>query len=209
MTSRAPSKLVVHHRSSGVAMGTLEGFFVMRCYGETTPEDIYATLKCHEAIIAVRPLGSISIVAVDPTATFPSEATRRAAVEVTRKTRPQTLGHVVIVLGDGFWASAIRGVLMTLTALSPTDTAHPRKVVRREEEGVDWVIEVLGESPQKYRSALLTALSQLRPAVMSSPPSNSPPPGSKAPAPTSRTPGTVSKAPPASKVPPSSKRRSG
>ena len=28
MTSRAPSKLVVHHRSSGVAMGTLDGFFV-------------------------------------------------------------------------------------------------------------------------------------------------------------------------------------
>ena len=161
MTSRAPSKLVVHHRSSGVAMGTLEGFFVMRCYGETTPEDIYATLKCHEAIIAVRPLGSISIVAVDPTATFPSEATRRAAVEVTRKTRPQTLGHVVIVLGDGFWASAFRGVLTTMTSLN--QSTYPKTVVRYEEEGVDWAIETLVESKSKYRAVLLAGLDELKP----------------------------------------------
>src|SRR5687768_1591392 len=102
---RPIGRLVVHHRSRGVAMGTLDGFFVMRMFGEASPEDIYATLECHEIILVTRPRGSVSLVAVDPTASFPCDATRRAAVEVTKKTAPQTLGHVVIVLGDGFWAS--------------------------------------------------------------------------------------------------------
>ena len=167
--SRVTGKLVVHHRSPGAAMGTLDAFFVMRCFGAVSPEDVQATLKCSEVLKVYRPEGSASIVAVDPTATFPSEETRRMALRVSRQTSDQTVALAMVVLGDGFWASAIRSVLMTLTSLSPTDTAHPRKVVRHEEEGVDWVIEVFGESPQKYRSALLTALSQLRPAVMSSP----------------------------------------
>jgi len=161
LMSRAIGQLIVHHRSPGVAMGILDGFFVMRCFGATLPEDIYATLRCHDAIIAVRPLGSVSIVALDPTSSFPSEATRRAALEVTRKTRPETLGHVVIVLGDGFWASAFRGVLTTLSSLN--QSTYPKTVVRHEEAGVDWAIQTLGESPQKYRSALLAGLAVLKP----------------------------------------------
>jgi hypothetical protein len=186
--SRAIGKLVVQHRSQGVAMGTLDAFFVMRCFGAVLPDDINATVKCSEVISAYRPEGAISVVAIDPTSTFPSEETRRAALDVTRLTSSRTAAHVVIVLGDGFWASAIRGVLTTLNSLSQTN--HPRKVVRYEEEGVDWAIEALGDSAQKYRSVLLSALGQLKPAVTSPPP--------------------TSKSPPAtSKAPPSSKRQTG
>lgn len=173
--SRATGKLVVHHRSQGVAMGTLDAFFVMRCFGETSPEDIYATLKCHEAIMLIRPGGSVSIIAVDPTSSFPSEATRRAALEVTRKTKPQSLGQVVIVLGDGFWASAFRGILTTLTSLN--QTTYPKTVVRYEEEGVDWAIERLGESLPRYRSALLAGLVQLKAGNTAPPPSSTLRPG--------------------------------
>ena len=209
--SRATGKLVVHHCSQGVAMGTLDAFFVMRCFGAVSPEDIQATLKCSEILRASHPDGGASIVAIDPTFTFPSEETRRAALQVSRQTSEQKMALTLIILGDGFWASAIRGVVTTLTSLSPTTSEHPRKVVRHEEEGVDWVIEAIGESPEKYRSPLLAALAQLKPAVTAPPPSSkSPPPGSKAPAPISRSPGAASKAPaPISKVPPSSKRRSG
>jgi len=187
---RAAGKLVVQHRSEGVAMGTLDAFFVMRCFGEVSPDDIRATLKCHEVLQAYRPEGSVSVVAVDPSSSFPSEDTRRAALEVTRFTNATTVAVAVIVLGDGFWASAIRGVLTTLGFLGqPT---HPRKIVRYEEEGVDWAIESIAESPERYRSALLAALAQLRPAA-TSPPA----------APTSKAPPTTSK------IPPSSKRRTG
>ena len=187
--SRAAGKLVVQHRSGGVAMGTVDAFFVMRCFGAVSPDDIRATLKCYEVLQAYRPEGSVSIVAVDPSSSFPSEATRRAALEVTRVTNAKTVAVSVIVLGDGFWASAIRGVLTTLGSLSqPT---HPRKTFRYEEEGVNWAIECIAESPQRYRPALLSALTQLKSAVTSPPPSSS-------------------KAPPAtSKVPPSSKRQAG
>ena len=46
MSARPVGKLVVHRRSPGVAMGTLDGFLLMRVFGETSPEDIYASLEC-------------------------------------------------------------------------------------------------------------------------------------------------------------------
>jgi hypothetical protein len=156
-------KLVVHHRSQGAAIASLDGFFLMRCFGDLTAADVRATLMAHDAIIGVRPAGSGSIVAVDPTTSFPSEEMRRAALEVTRQTNAQTRCHVLIVLGDGFWASAVRGIMMTISSL--TAATHPRRVVRYEEEGVDWVIGTLGESPSKYRQLLLTSLAELRPGA--------------------------------------------
>jgi hypothetical protein len=68
---------------------------------------------------------------------------------------------VLIVLGEGLWASAIRGVMTTITSLS--GASHPRRVVRYEEEGIDWVLETMGESAPKYRQTLLDALAQLKP----------------------------------------------
>jgi hypothetical protein len=201
--SGATGKLVLHHRSAGAAMGTLDAFFVMRCFGAVSPQDIQATLKCAEVLRAYRPQGSASIVVVDPTSTFPSEETRRVAHKISRETNAQTLGLAVVIQGDGFWASAIRGVVMTLTALSPTNAAHPRKVFRHEEDGVHWIIETIGESSPKYRSVLLAALTQLKSTA------TSPPPSSNLPPPTSTAPRAASKVPPPSKVPPSSKRKVG
>lgn len=150
----------MHYRSQAAAIGSLDGFFLMRCFGDITPDDVRATLLGHEAVIAFRPQGSGSIIAVDATTTFPSEATRRASLEVARKTSHQTLGQVLIVLGEGFWASAIRGVMTTISSL--TAATHPRKVVRHEEEGVDWVLELMGESAPRYRQILLDALAELK-----------------------------------------------
>lgn len=195
--SRAPGKFVLQHRSSGAAMGTLDAFFVMRCFGAVSPEDIRATMKCAEVTTACRPEGVVSIVVVDPTSTFPSDETRHAALQVSRDTGSVTAGLAIVILGDGFWASAIRGVVMTLTSLSPTISAS-RKVMRHEREGVDWAIELIGEPPARYRAALLAALDELKPTATAPPP------------PSSKMPPAMSRAPRApSKVPPSSKRRAG
>jgi hypothetical protein len=152
--------LVVHHRSAGVAIGSLDGFFLMRCFGDISPDDIRATLLGHQAVLAYRPEGGCSIVAVDPTTTFPSEETRRTAIDLTRKTANQTLADALVILGDGFWASAMRGVMTTIWSLNSSN--HPRKVVRQEAEAVDWVIETVQESAPKYRQLILSALVQLR-----------------------------------------------
>ena len=160
-------KLVVHHRSQGAAIATLDGFFLMRCFGDLTTADVRATMLGHHAIIGVRPEGSGSIVAIDPTTSFPTEETRRVALEVTRQANPQTRCHVLVVLGDGFWASAVRGIMMTISSL--TAVTHPRRVVRYEEEGVDWVIETVGESPSKYRQLLLRSLAYLKPGATERP----------------------------------------
>ncbi len=191
--SHAPGKFVVQHRSQGAAMGTLDAFFVMRCFGAVSPDDIRATLKCSAVTSGYRPEGVSSLVVVDPTSAFPSELTRHAALQASRETISIAAGLTVVILGDGFWASAIRGVVTTLTSLSAT-SATRRKVARYEEEGVDFAIEVLGESPLKYRAALLAALNVLKPVATAEPASA--PSTSTAPVATS-------------KVPPSSKRQAG
>ena len=176
-------------------MGTLDGFFLMRVFGAIMPEDIQATVKCADILNAARPQGSASIVAIDSTSSFPSEEARRVAVNVSRETSGQTLALAMVILGDGFWASAIRGVVTTINSL--TKSPHPRKVMRYEHEAVEWVIQVLGESPQQYEEALLSALDQLKSAETAPHPPSTVPPSSP------KTPGV------ASKVPPSSKRRAG
>jgi hypothetical protein len=193
--SRAAGKLVMHRLSSGAAIATLDAFFLMRCYGDVSPDDLNSSLDCVEPLIAYRPQGSVSIIVIDPTATFPSEATRRAALEVTRKTSTTTSAMIMVVLGDGFWASAIRGMLMTIGSLS--QTTYARKILRYEAEAVDAAIETIGESSSKYRAPLLSSLAQLKSMAVSPPPASSnTPPASKSP-------------PLSSKAPPSSKRRAG
>ncbi len=176
--SRPAGRLVVHRRSQAAAIGTLDAIFLMRYFGDVTPDDMRATLLGHEALLAYRPEGGGVIITVDPTASFPSESTRRAALEIARQTTPKTVAQALVVLGDGFWASAMRGVMMTIWSVNSVN--YPRKVVRQESEGVDWVIETLGESSPKYRQALLAALSQLRAGATLPPtvPSPSSPPSS-------------------------------
>jgi hypothetical protein len=193
--SRAAGKLVMHRRSSGAAIASLDAFFLMRCYGDVSPDDINASLETVEPVLAYRPQGGVSIIVIDPTASFPSEATRRAALEVTRKTSATTSAMIMVVMGDGFWASAIRGMLMTIGSLS--QTTYTRKILRYEEEAVDTAIDCIGESSTKYRALLLSSLAQLKSMVASPPPASSnKPPSSKSP-------------PLSSKAPPSSKRRAG
>jgi hypothetical protein len=58
--------------------------------------------------------------------------------------------------------------MTTITSLS--GASHPREVVRYEEEGIDWVLETMGESAPKYRQTLLEALAQLKPHATTPPP---------------------------------------
>jgi hypothetical protein len=157
--STLSGRLIFHHRSESAVIATLDGFFVMRCLGPMTPDHIHATQTAHKAALALRPAGVASIVAVSPSVTFPSEATRRAAAEVSRATTGEVASHVLILLGDGFWASAIRGVMTTLTSLS--SSTHPKNVVGSEEAGVRWTLETLGEPVHKYEKALLDAFQQM------------------------------------------------
>ena len=63
--SRAAGKLVMHRRSSGVAIATLDAFFLMRCFGDVLPEDINSTLDCVDILKAYRPEGSASIIVIE------------------------------------------------------------------------------------------------------------------------------------------------
>ena len=153
-------RLSLHYRSQSVCIGNIDGFFLMRCFGNLSSDDVRACLKAHTSALRHRPQGVGSVTVIDPTATMPSDETRRAINEVTKQTLEHALGSATVVLGDGFWASAMRGVMTTINLVS--NPRHPNKVFRHEAEAVEWVIKTLGESLPAYRRPLLDGLAQLQ-----------------------------------------------
>jgi hypothetical protein len=156
----AQPEFVLHHRSDHMAIASVDGFILMRCFGDVSPSDIAATLKAYEVALASRPAGVGSLVAIDSTTAFPSEELRGIMVDAARKTSQGVQAHSIIILGDGFWASAFRGVATTVAALARS--TYPRRVFRHEQAGVDWAIGELGESKKTYRDVLLDGLTQLK-----------------------------------------------
>ncbi|MET0592278.1 MAG: hypothetical protein ABW133_06240, partial [Polyangiaceae bacterium] len=125
------------------------------------PDEVLATMNAHRAAIAFRPQGVAAIVVVEPTTPLPSEPTREASVKVTRQTKGEIASQALIVLGDGFWASAIRGLMTTFAAFGSSN--FPRTVTRTEMEGVRWTLENMDPSDKAYEPHLLAALAELKP----------------------------------------------
>jgi hypothetical protein len=152
-------ELRVHYRSDQTCVATLDGFFLMRCYGVVTLDALEATLRAHEEALYAEPRGVCSIMVADPTSRLPPEEVREASATVTRKTKATVRASATIMLGEGFWASAVRGYLATLQLMSPS--GYPKKIFRYEDEGVDWTIKCAEASPARYKSKLLDALAQM------------------------------------------------
>jgi hypothetical protein len=162
-TPQSIGALRIHHASANLCVGSLDGFTLMRTFGRATAEDLRAMLKAHRAALAHRPQGVGSMVIMDPATSIPEEGARRVAVELASKMTEQVAASATIVLGEGFWASAMRGVLTT-TLLLAKFRQHPNRVFGDELEGLEWVITALNEPVELYRQPLLDALAQMRTA---------------------------------------------
>ena len=162
---RPASGLQIQMRSRSACIATLDRFLLMRCYGNVSAADINATIDAH-GICLTR--GNVaSLVVIDPTTQFPSEEARTACIEMIKRTQGRVASSVTVVCGDGFWASALRGVLTTFNLLP--GTGHPTKTCRLPEEAVDWTLSVTGEDASLYRKPLLEGFQSMQLAPPSAP----------------------------------------
>lgn len=163
---RAAGDHRVQTRSDAACVVTLDRYLLMRCYGDVSAEDIASTIEAHAVCRSFRNSNVASVVLIDRTTQFPSEEARSACIEMIKKTQGKVASSVTVVLGDGFWASALRGVLTTFNLLP--GTGHPTKTCSQTEEAVDWTLSVTGDDAAVYRKALLDALeSMAKPATPS------------------------------------------
>lgn len=150
----------VHIRSRSACVASLDEFVLMRCYGAVAVDDIRATQRAHEICGAAAPGGVAAIIVVDPETGMPTDdAVRKTAVDVMKKTQPNVRASVTAFRGDGFWASAMRGVLTTFDLLASSKSRQ--KTARTESEAVDWMLAELSDVPPTYRSVLLDALASM------------------------------------------------
>ncbi len=160
--SSKPGALRIHSQTSTACVASLDAYVVCRFFDTITVEDVRATLVAHDACRAYRPnrLGSITV--LDPSAKFPSDEIRKASVDAIERTKAHVAAAASVLPGEGFWASAMRGVLTTYELL--TGSPHPRGTFKTHREAVDFVLAHTEDDVHAYRVALMLALDSLAPA---------------------------------------------
>jgi hypothetical protein len=156
-------KLEVHYRSPRTCIATLNGIMLVRSFRRSTAPDYRAMFKASEIALERRKQGLGVIVVIEPTAEIPNEETRRAAAEAARSISEHLQAAAIVVLGDGFWASAMRGLITALGLM--TAQRYPQRSFRYESEAVDWILQVLNEPAHAYRQPLLDSLASMQAAT--------------------------------------------
>ena len=90
---------------------------------------------------------------------MPDEQTRKASAELMAKLDPTLIASAVVVDGEGFFASAARGVIAGIFALSRSRV--PQRAFRSVQEATAWLAPKL-ELDEAQANALGDALTDLR-----------------------------------------------
>ncbi len=107
----------------------------MHCHGVATMRALEMSMRGHESI-RKRYDGVCLLLFVEAECVLPSPEVREAGAELTRKVAPHMRCQATVLLGEGFWAAAVRGFLTTATAL--TAQAYPRRVFSTAGEAIRW-----------------------------------------------------------------------
>ncbi len=119
----------------GCAILTLEDTLLMHFRSVATPRTLEAALRANEAIRR-RYDGVCLLLFAEPECVLPSAEVREAGAEMTRKVAPFLRCQATVLLGEGFWAAALRGFLTTTSAL--TLHGYPRRVFSGAGEAIRW-----------------------------------------------------------------------
>ncbi len=98
-----------------------------------------ALAKCESAsfdLASRHPGGLVVFNVVEYGIELPSTTVRRKASAVLAATEAHVLCTATVICGEGFWASAGRAMVATITLFSKA--RHPHKVFATPEEGAQW-----------------------------------------------------------------------
>jgi hypothetical protein len=109
-----------------------------------TIEALKARLDAHRKLYDKYPDRVLSLSVVPAGVNLPDSELRKESGRVVKMLAPRTQVIVVVLEGEGFWASAARSALTGIQLLAPG--SHPMKVVRSVSEGCRLMAQEAGET---------------------------------------------------------------
>lgn len=116
-------------------VATAGNVMISAWHGQVRAQEVVVNSACAHGLMQAFPDGIGLIVILPPHLRLPSEDERARMHEFYRVHRFKAVAFVV--LGDGFWASAVRGVLTALKLVGNRD--YPTHVLRSGHAAVAWL----------------------------------------------------------------------
>jgi hypothetical protein len=146
-------------RSTGeYVVATYRNVLIQRV-NRASAEFLDAIQLAEEEVLASHPEGYGTVVMVEVSASLPPADVRRRSLELWKAKEHLILCQALVVEGEGFWASAMRGFMTGIYAVGRTRT--PKKACPDEIEAATFVTQALGASAGD-RSALEAVLTAVR-----------------------------------------------
>jgi hypothetical protein len=151
-------ELVWHHSVPECALASFRNVILVLCHTGLSVEALRMTVTVNRQL--AHEYGHVAVLShVSTQVSMPTPEVRRVAAESLAATRHTTRAEARVLPGDGFWASAQRGIITAIEMVRPDSV--PRKTFRYLREGTTFIGAQLEQNAQFTREleeAVLKAL---------------------------------------------------
>ena len=156
---RSPS---VQHVSEGCVIGTLDDIVLVVWTAQPKIEQVLELRKVFE-LLAYRYNGGSSVHVLSNRPELPDKRVRDEMARVTADFADQSIASALVLYGDGFWASAMRGLATSLHFLGTKRDRFKLRVCSSIEQAAAWLVPVHNERSRRPANAeeLASAVHQL------------------------------------------------
>jgi hypothetical protein len=144
-TGRSPS---VQHVSEGCVIGTLDDI-VLVIWTEQPRLDQVLELRKVLDLISYRYSAGSSVHVLSDRPGLPEKRVRDEMARVTEDYADQSIASALVLNGDGFWASAMRGLATSLHFLGTKRDRFKLRVCATVEQAAAWLVPVHNERSRR------------------------------------------------------------
>jgi hypothetical protein len=148
-TGRNPS---VQHISEGCVIGTLDDIVLVVWTAQPRIEQVLELRKVLD-LIATRYHGGSSVHVLSNRPELPERRVRDEMARVTKDYADQSIASALVLDGDGFWASAMRGLATSLHFFGTKHDRFKLRVCATIEQAADWLVSVHNQRSRRPASA--------------------------------------------------------
>lgn len=148
-TGRSPS---IQHISEGCVIGTLDDIVLVVWTAQPRIEQVLELRKVFD-LLAYRYNGGSSVHVMSNRPELPEKRVRDEMARVTEDFADQSIASALVLDGDGFWASAMRGLATSLHFLGTKRDRFKLRVCATIEQASAWLVTVHNEKSRRPAQA--------------------------------------------------------
>lgn len=146
--------LVTEYSDSSLRLAYAGPLVFMNWRTEFTPSLLTRVEALHHRRVAHYPSGVLGVNVVEPTCALPSQEARERANDMMKRTGPTTRAVVMVMLEQGFAASALQSIALRVLGLGGR---VPIRSFRDVESAADWVHFQFPDTPDERMFTALVA----------------------------------------------------